>query len=322
MEIKISLPATLEPQDLSQFTGNVSGEIDGCRIVVADCSVQKADAWFVIEDLSTNDLSCAVPKGQVHFLSAETAWGADKFLSPHKKAFLGQFDRLHTFYKTSHKRASFASPFLPWMINANHGTVLRPHSRDIHFLASLDSLPKTQKLSMFCSSQTWKPEHRRRLEFAKVAKAYFGDDLTWFGNGINEVEEKWEGLAPFERTIVLENTVQKGVFSEKIYDPFLALCQPIYSGAPDICEYFPIEQKQILDLADFGLSIKRIAKLLEEEVTDRDRELLQIGKQTVLNQHHFLRRICRIAKMNAPTRANSRNARDRKLRESSSFQPA
>jgi len=248
MEIKISMPYSFDVQDLSQFTGNPNGEIDGCRISAANPELTNADAWFVIEDLTPNDLSCVVPKNQIHFLSAETAWEKGRYLAGHRASFLGQFSQIHSFYDTKHRRTRFAPPFLPWMINANHQTVFRPHFRDLNFFADLQSLPKTQPLSMFCSAQTWRPEHRRRLDFAKVAKKYFGNDLVWFGNGINQVDQKWEGLASFERTIVLENTTQLGVFSEKILDQFLALCQTIYAGSFDIAKSFPLARNQIMDL--------------------------------------------------------------------------
>ncbi len=319
LDIKISIPYQFDVADVSQFTGNQLGEIDGCRISVADSNVREADAWFVIEDLTPNDLSCIVPTGQVHFLSSETAYSCDKYMSNHKKSFLRQFDRIYTFYPTKNRRARFAPPFLPWMVNANHGTVFRPHFRDLSFFSGLDSLPKTQRLSMICSVQVWRPEHKRRLAFAKAAKAHFGDELSWFGNGINQIEEKWEGLASFERTIVLENTLQEGVFSEKILDPYLALCQPIYSGAPDISDYFPVDVGQVLDLSDFDMSINKISKLLDNDVSDRERELIELGKQAVLNQHHFLRRICRIAKQTASSKFVANKRRHRVLKQSSVF---
>ena len=322
LEIKISLNGVLGRQDISQFTGNSSGEIEGCRVTVGDPGQQKADAWFVIEDVNAEDSSCEVPRGQVHFLSAETAWAPSKYLSVEKKAFLDQFDRVHTFYTTRNRRVSFSPPFLPWMVHATHGSVFQPHSRDLNYFQELESLPKSQKISMFCSDQTWRPEHRRRLEFATAAKHYFGRDLAWFGNGINEVSEKWEGLAAFERTIVLENTTQKGVFSEKIFDPFLTLCQPIYSGAPDIGNYFPIEETQILDISDITGSLQRIARLLDKEISDRDRELTLLGKQAVLDQHHFLRRICRIAKRKASKKLGLTRYSKRFLLNSSHFSSA
>ena len=322
LEIKISLPYSFSPQDLSQFTGNDSGEIDGCRVTAADPRVETADAWFVIEDLTVNDLSCVVPKDQVHFLSAETAWGRDKFLTSHKRAFLAQFHAVHTFYPTKHRRNRFAPPFLPWMINANHGTVFRPHHRDLKFLNRLESLPKTHPLSMFCSSQTWRPEHQRRLEFAKFAKSYFGEDLVWFGNGINEIDEKWDGLASFERSIVLENTTQSGVFSEKVLDPFLALSLPIYSGSPDIARNFPIKPSHVLDLSDFDASVKAIADLLKRDVSAAEREAILAGKDAVLNRHHFLRRICRIAKNTATRTFRNSRPRFQSLQPSAAFQAA
>ena len=319
MEIKISMPYSFTAQDLSQFTGNPNGEIDGCRISAANPEVEVADAWFVIEDLTPNDLSCVVPTNQLHFLSAETAWGPDKYLTKHKVSFLRQFSQIHTFHDVNHRSKHFAPPFLPWMINANLQTVFRPHFRDLNYFTDLHSLPKTKPLSMFCSDQTWRPEHRRRLEFAKVASKHFGDDLVWFGSGINRVDEKWEGLASFERTIVLENTTQLGVFSEKILDPFLALCEPIYAGSSDIAKNFPLGSNQILDLSDFESSIKRIADIIRTPVSDKQFEQIVLGKNLVLQQHHFLRRICNIAKENAVRNRGLRRAQKHSLRQSESF---
>jgi len=283
--------------------------------------MQEADAWFVIEDLTPNDLSCAVPKRQVHFLSAETAWVKDKFLSRHKTRFLRQFSELHTFYQTKHHRQNFAPPFLPWMINANHATVFRAHARDINFFTQLRRLPKSKKLSMFCSNQTLRPEHRRRLEFAKAAKAHFGEDIEWFGRGIHEIEEKWEGLAAFERTIVLENTYQPGVFSEKILDPYLALSSPIYGGSTNIASNFPIAPDNILDLSDFDESIKRIARLLDQDISSEEHQRLLLGKELVLTKHHFLRRICRIAKATASSSPRKLKRKLQDLKPSMDFRP-
>lgn len=299
MQIKISSAGLSGSQDLSQFTGNVLGEIDGCHISMGDPNLDVADAWFVIEDTGTVDCSCVVPANQIHFLSAETAWSDSKYLNRRKKRFLSQFSQVHTFYKTSHKRATFSPPFLPWMINANHGSVYRAHDRDINFFARLDALPKRRPLSMFCSDQTWRPEHRSRLAFARAVKKYFGEDVVWFGNGVNPVGEKWDGLASFERTIVLENTTRLNVYSEKIMDPFLALCEPIYWGNPNIQAQFPIMEDQIIYLDDVELSLKRIAQLIEKPVSaERFANVLR-GRDLVLNERHFLRRICAIAKATA-----------------------
>lgn len=300
MEIHVSAAGSDKVEDISQFTGNPDGEIDGCRITFGGKAPEKADAWFVIEDLARELDVSSVPKGQLHFLSAETAWGSAKFISPANTAFLRQFDKVHTFYRTKARRKHFAAPFLPWMVNANHQTVFRPHHRDVQFFRSLQNIKKTQPLSMFCSDQQWRPGHRRRFAFAQAAKRYFGDDLHWFGNGVNEIEEKWDGLAPYRRTIVLENNDIPGVFSEKVMDPYLTLTEPFYSGGPGISASFPIRPEQLLDLSDFQAAIHQVARIIDTELTDPNVEALHEGKMAVLDRHHFLKRICTIAQNSKP----------------------
>jgi len=319
MRIHISGPGFSERQDLSQFTGNSSGEIDGCRITMGGNFAEESDAWFVVEDTAQDLETRPVPPRQLHFLSAETAWEKGKFLSREKTLFLKQFDSVYTFYPTRIRGATFAPPFLPWMVNANHGSVFHPHRRDVNFLRKLDTVEKTQKLSMFCSNQAWLPGHRRRLEFAAAAKQYFGDDLVWFGNGVNQVDEKWDGLAQFKRTIVLENNDYPGVFSEKIMDPYLTLTQPFFAGGAGITASFPLMRQQILDLSDFKSSLGQISHLIDEEVSEEDFSAILRGKYLVLEKYHFLKRICNIAKSVQSIHKSTKSMSYRTVRTRNSF---
>ena len=40
--------------------------------------------------------------------------------------------------------------------------------------------------------------HKMRYEFAKNLKNYFGQDLDWYGTGVNPVEDKWKGLKDYK----------------------------------------------------------------------------------------------------------------------------
>lgn len=298
MLIKLSIGGQKDRLDISQFTGNPSGDLGDCRFSVNDPNVTKADAWFVIEGANPNDLRCEIPLGQFHFLSAETSWNPNRYLTGARVSFLAQFDRVHTFYKTRHKNSNFQAPFLPWMINANHGSIFTPHTRDIRFFENLEALPKEKKLSMFCSDIQWRPVHQKRFQFAEEVKRVFGQDVDWFGNGINPIAEKWDGIAPFERTIVLENNSRRGVFSEKIIDAYLGLSVPIYSGDSLIHRKFPVERAELINLDSPVQSIKKLERLLQTPLDERDFRRLQKGKAKALAEFHFLKRICRLALQN------------------------
>jgi hypothetical protein len=63
--------------------------------------------------------------------------------------------------------------------------------------------------------------------------------------------------------ITIENGVYKNWFTEKIIDPFLAGCIPIYNGAPNIGEYF--DKKGIITFNTQD-ELNNIVKSLTEEM--------------------------------------------------------
>jgi hypothetical protein len=195
------------------------------------------------------------------------------------------------------------------MVNSNHGSIFERHWRDINFLNQFEGETKDRPLSIFCSQQNLTPHHRLRLSFAQHLKKHFGDDIDWYGNGINTVREKWDGLARYERTIVLENRADSDVYSEKILDPFLSLTQAIYAGAPNIKKFLPVAPSHQINLRDFSGSVKQIERILRKPVGAREQGFLVDGRNKVLGELHFLRRIARIAEKNIDSPINSPRAR-------------
>ena len=303
MIIKVSIPGQDQNPDLSQYTGNHEGIFGGAEFRVND-GTEKADAWFVIEDADPEDATCEVPLNQVHFLTAEGSWRPDKLLSPAAEGFLSQFSTVQTCHPTRMPTAEFKPPFLPWMVNSNHGSIFSPHERDIKFLMGMEYPKKQRPLSLFCSAQDWTPTHRLRFAFAEHLKKHFGDDIEWFGNGVNPLPEKWDGLISFERTIVLENRSDFGNFTEKILDPFLTMTVPIYWGAPDIAQFLPVPRQQQINIHSFAEATAQIEKIIGTPVLNSDRERLIAGRDLVLTDLHFLNRISEIARPRVAERAD------------------
>jgi len=299
MDIKLTLVGQNKKLNLSQFTGNQDNVFAGCKFHVNE-PVERADAWFVSEDVDPSDSECEVPPEQVHFLTAETSWRPDKLLTPGAELFLRQFAAVHSCHPVRLGSHAFSPPFLPWMINANHGSIFSAHERDISFFRNLSEVTKERPLSVFCSTQGLYPEHRLRLAFVEHLKKELGEDLEWFGNGVNSVDEKWEGLAPFERTLVLENRSNQGIYTEKVLDAYLGLAVPIYWGAPDIDRYLPVPPSHQLNIADFRGATQQVRQLLSSPVSAADKQRVIEGKERVLGELHFLNRIARIAK-NSPS---------------------
>lgn len=274
-----------------------------------------ADAWFICEDVWDGDRECTVPENQIYFVTLEASYHLEKFLNTPSQEFFGQFSGVHSCHPIDVSHYRHSPPFLPWMINANHGTVFSPHQRDINELLKPIKNEKSRRMSMICSTQRGTPEHRLRFAFAQAVNREFGDLIDWFGNGVNPVEEKWNALAPYSRTIVLENRFAPGVFTEKIVDAFLAESVPLYWGAPDIQKYLPVRDTHRLNLYDFAGSLQTIEQFISDPVSRQEQSDLAIGKAAALSGLHFLRRISKIAHeqnsgQNAATRKVQLHAAD------------
>jgi hypothetical protein len=296
IRVKLSSRGSGKDLNLSQFVGNDANSIDGCQFFV-NSHVDEADVWFVMEQPDDDDLACRVPASRVFFLTAETAFPTGYYMdSPARMAYLEQFARVFTCHDVYLDTVTYELPFLPWMVNANHGpSVTAPHQRDLQFLQSLEVLDKPQALSVFCSTQTLTPTHRLRLRFVEQLKAHFGDQLHWYGNGVNPVAEKWEGLAPYRYSVVLENQASAHVITEKLMDAFLALCYPIYWGAPDVAEYFDARSFTTIDIKDLAGSIARIEALLGSDAYEQRLAAIRASRDLVLTKYHLYRRLARIA---------------------------
>lgn len=278
---------------MSQYVGNQSSEFRGHKFL-GNSSDTEADAWVVFDDVPEDDSRCNVSPEKVFFISAESSYPEDWFLREARQSFLSQFSYVNTCHPTLHPKATFSAPFLPWMINANHGSVFSPHARDIGFLNKLEVVEKSKLISVFCSSNDWRPEYRLRLQFVEYLKRHFGEDLEWFGNGVNEIPEKWDGLAPFKFTLVLENRSDGGIYTEKILDPFLSLTEPIYWGDPNIRTVLPIPPGNLIDIRDFPGARAAVERIITARKKRMPTEQKLEGKSLVLGELHFLQRIIRL----------------------------
>lgn len=304
--IKLSVRGAPRDLDLSQFLGTPDNTFEDCRFHV-NSSVTAADHWFVVDGQLPEDSVCRA--STVSFLSAEHIWGPGHFSeSAAYRAYLGQFDHIHTTQDLFWTQTTFAPPFLPWMINANHGPgVVSAHARDISYLASLDQLPKTETLSVICSNKTASAGHRLRLRFVEALASELGDSLHWYGNGVRSMPEKWDAIAPYRFHLALENQSTNGCFSEKLYDSFLGLSMPIYWGAPDLGKYFDADSFVPIDVRDLKGSLARITQAIDEEWDRARAAAVKASRDRVLDDYNVYKRIARIAQTLSTTPSSPRD---------------
>ena len=85
----------------------------------------------------------------------------------------------------------------------------------------------------------------------------------------------------------------------------MGLSYPIYSGAPNVYEYFPEDSLTAININDTSGSIKKIEKLIEDKTYENNLAYLLEAKQLVLTKHNLFNRIVEIA--NSKLNNNSEN---------------
>jgi hypothetical protein len=296
LKIKVSIPGFSDNLNISQFVGNNDNIAFDCKFYVNDPSLKEADHWFVIEDLQRQDETVLVNRDCVFFLSAEVVHPRGYYDSTRLNLFLEQFNAIFTCNDIYRDNSFYVLPFLPWMINSNHGpSTFGKSDRDVEWLRKNNKIEKTKMISVICSNQNLTADHRLRLKFVNAIKDHFGDTLDWYGNGINPLKEKWDGIAPYKYHIVLENQSRNNIITEKLFDSFLGLSYPIYYGAPNVKEYFNANSLTQIDIFDLRNSIKKIEILLEGNESDiRIKEILE-SRNKVLFDYNLFKRIADIA---------------------------
>ncbi len=296
IEIKISARGGVHNPNLSQFLDSVENTFHDCRFHF-NSPIPSADFWFVSEDIDENDHICRVPRSRVFFVSAETSLPSGYYSDSKSRAqFLQQFARVYTCHDVYLDSVESSLPFLPWMINANHGTsITAQHPRGIAFLRGLQELPKPKLLSVICSTQNLTAEHRMRLRFVEHLKAHYGDDLDWFGNGVRPIAEKWDGIAPYKYHLVLENRSDRNVITEKLYDSFLGLAFPLYWGAPNAQDYFDPRSFTTVDIRDLKGAIARIDETIGSDRYESSLPAIRHSRDRVLDEYNVFHRYAAIA---------------------------
>jgi hypothetical protein len=291
IKVKLTIPGALRKINLAQFLDNDENRYKNCIFFVNE-NIPDPDFWFVIEGPCKDDYKCNIDPNRIYFLTSEASLPSGYYATLQGSKFLDQFHLIYTCHDVYRKNVIYTIPFLPWMINANHGASIHAkNKRDYNYFSSLSELPKSKILSVICSSKTYTDDHAQRLRFVIKMKEHFKDKLDWFGNGIHLLPIKWDGIAPYKYHLVLENHPKYNIITEKIFDAFLGLSYPIYNGAPNILDFFPDEALTRININDFNGSINQIESVLQEDRYNQKLSALIKAKELCLNQYNLFHRI-------------------------------
>jgi hypothetical protein len=289
MIIKISTPFPEWP--LIRQTPRSKGEWGDCKFIV-DREVEECDWWVVYEGLSKVE-STRVVKGNVVFITGEPPT-----VRKYEPQFLAQFSLIITSHRgIKHPNVVYSQQGLPWHVGRRQvGHQDLGFSKDYDELKAITMFKKEKTLSVISSDRSFTAGHRKRLQFAKALKSHFGERIDLFGRGLNDIEDKWDAIAPYKYHVSLENSSHRDYWTEKLSDAYLGGAYPFYSGCPNLEDYFPSSSFTPIDLADMHRSIEIIEKDIAANTYERAVESIMVARDMVLDKYNLfpmLTDICR-----------------------------
>jgi hypothetical protein len=160
-------------------------------------------------------------------------------------------DLAFTPHESPDEPRAFRLPFYAQVLGG-HGSLVRPQGYDARV-----HLNRT-KFCSFVVSNPRSPERNRF--FRRLNRAKPVDSAgRHFNNTGQRVRDKQSFLLDYRMNLAFENTRSDGYITEKLVEPLLAGCVPIYWGAPDIARDFnPGCMINVADFPDFDSAIEHI----------------------------------------------------------------
>jgi hypothetical protein len=279
MRIKLSTSFSTWP--LIRQTPGATGMWDDCQFLI-DETVDDCDWWVVYEGLMQPETTRCPPQNIV-FISGEPPANRK-----YNRSFLSQFSQIITSHRICFlcRRVLHTQQALPWHIGVDRSqkNVVRYAYDDF---IGMQPPPKTGEIAVVVSSKTNREGHRKRLRFLKALKAHFGDRIEIFGRGIREVGDKWDAIAPFRYQIVMENSVSRHYFTEKITDAYLGFAYPFYYGCPNLSDYYPEQAFTAIDINQPDQAIATIEHSMRADLYSLNIKSIYEARDMTLNKYNL-----------------------------------
>lgn len=166
---------------------------------------------------------------------------------------------------------------------------------------------KLLPLSTVCSSKQQKHTiHNDRYLFSHWLTQQL-PSLDLFGHGSNYIKKKYDALDSYRFHLAIENYRGLHHWTEKIADPFLSGCLPIYYGCTNLTDYFPKESFVEIDIFNREKALEIVRETTEKTKHDSTTlDALYEARRLVLNEYNLLHMIEKLAlKSFDPSRKSS-----------------
>ena len=149
-------------------------------------------------------------------------------------------------------------------------------------------------ISTVCSSKQMRHTlHHARYRFTQQLKARM-PGLDVFGQGVRPIDDKADALDPYKLHLAIENHVCRHHWTEKLSDPFLGYCLPLYFGCPNATDYFPAESFIPIDIHDFDGAYERIERAIKDHEYEKRLPAIREARRLILNEYGLFPLVARL----------------------------
>lgn len=144
--------------------------------------------------------------------------------------------------------------------------------------------------------------HIRRMEFFDNLVDKHPEIIDLYGRGNfsgeyykGEVEDKWDALKDYRYSLAIENYNGKDFWTEKIVDPLLSWCMPIYWGCENISDFLPEDSYVWLDIEDKDAP-ERVKEIVESDLREENLDAIKEARKRILDEYQIMPTVNRVIK--------------------------
>jgi len=161
-------------------------------------------------------------------------------------------------------------------------------------LAKQSPPAKPSPISTVCSNKQMRHTlHHARYQFTQQLKARL-PALEIFGQGVRPIDDKADALDPFQLHLAIENHICPHHWTEKLSDPFLGFCLPVYHGCPNALDYFPDDSYLPINIHHPDEALERITRALHDHEYKKRLPAIVEARRLILNEYALFPLVARL----------------------------
>jgi len=168
-------------------------------------------------------------------------------------------------YKGINKQKGMA--VAPWTVGQarfKNGLINKDYQEITFEKLKNTTFKKTKLISVIETNKRLCEEQYIRDRIISILKKNFPNEIDSFGRDSNFVSDKLDALKDYHYHICISNYWGRDHVDDRIYDPLIAQCNPIYLGAENIDDYFETKFYQI-NPYDMNYNINLVRNIINKK---------------------------------------------------------